>query len=177
MEAPGKVLGPRTALQALRRSAGRKTDGPYSRRSAGLQPRAARSPGNSATATSRSECTAFVFVSRYHQRRWSRGGAGSLLVARCLILSPEIATAAHVRSRGGGTSLRKTGWPYQAGALRERDQEIATLRMRCECPIVRICLAEGNAQEFGIDPVETLEALPSPDRPVSHAGTWRSGRR
>jgi len=69
----------------------------------------------------------------------------------------------------------------QADALHDRNEEIAILRQRCEALIARICIAEGNAQRLGIDPVELWKPLAMPDRSVSHAGggprrrgSWRT---
>jgi hypothetical protein len=71
--------------------------------------------------------------------------------------------------------LRETTRRSQADSLRDRDHEIAALRARCEGLVARICLAEGNAQRLGIDPVELWKSLAAPDRSISHAG--RPGRK
>jgi hypothetical protein len=83
-------------------------------------------------------------------------------------------TAAAKRQVGNGkASPREVTQRSQADALRGRDNEIAVLRARCEDLIARICIAEGNAQRLGIDPVELWKALPMPNRSVSHAGGSR----
>ena len=52
------------------------------------------------------------------------------------------------------TASRETQRRSQADAVHDRDQEIADLRERGESLVARICLAEGDAQRLGIDPVE-----------------------
>jgi hypothetical protein len=85
-------------------------------------------------------------------------------------LDIEIGAAAKQQSQSGRLSPRETGRRSQADSLRDRDHEIAALRGRCEGLVARICLAEGNAQRLGIDPVELWKPLVMPDRSVSHAG-------
>jgi hypothetical protein len=89
----------------------------------------------------------------------------------------DVAAAAQAQSRGDKMSPRETEQRSHADALREREREIAALRMRCEGLVARICLAEGNAQRLGIDPVELWKPLASPDRSVPHAGLPRGTRR
>jgi hypothetical protein len=88
-------------------------------------------------------------------------------------LDVEIAAAAKRQARNGKSSPREIAQRSQADALRSRDNEIAALRARCEGLVARICIAEGNAQRLGIDPVELWKPLPMPDRSVSHAGGAR----
>jgi len=96
-------------------------------------------------------------------------------------LDMEIAAAAEEQAKGSELSPREAQRRSQADALHDRDQEIATLRQRCECLVARICIAEGNAQRLGIDPVELWKPLMMPNRSVSHAaakqrgqGSWRT---
>ena len=65
----------------------------------------------------------------------------------------DVAVAAQVQGRGREESPRQTERRLHVDASREREREIAALRVRCE-GVARICLAEGNAQRLGIDPVE-----------------------
>ena len=88
-------------------------------------------------------------------------------------LDVEIASAAKRQARNGKASPREVAQRSQADALRIRDNEIAALRARCEGLVSRICIAEGNAQRLGIDPVELWKPLPMPNRSVSHAGGSR----
>jgi len=88
-------------------------------------------------------------------------------------LDVEIAAAAQQQARNGKASSREIAQRSQADALRNRDHEIATLRARCEGLVARICIAEGNAQRLGIDPIELWKPLPMPNRSVSHAGGAR----
>lgn len=88
-------------------------------------------------------------------------------------LDIEVATAAKQQTQGSKLSPRETIRRSQADSLRDRDREIAALRARCEGLVARICLAEGNAQRLGIDPVELWKTLPMPDRSVSHASGVR----
>jgi hypothetical protein len=88
-------------------------------------------------------------------------------------LDTEIAAAAKRQARNGAASPREFTQRSQADALRNRDNEIAVLRARCEGLVARICIAEGNAQRLGIDPVELWKPLRMPDRSVSHAGGTR----
>jgi hypothetical protein len=85
-------------------------------------------------------------------------------------LDIDIGTAAKAQAKAGKLPPRETGRRSQADALRDREQEIAALRQRCEGLVARICLAEGNAQRLGIDPAELWRPLAMPDRSVSHAG-------
>lgn len=94
-------------------------------------------------------------------------------------LDIEIAAAAEEQKKGAKPC--PTPQRSQADALHDRDEEIATLRQRCEGLVARICIAEGNAQRLGIDPVELWKPLAMPDRSVSHAGggprrrgSWRT---
>lgn len=94
-------------------------------------------------------------------------------------LDIEIVAAAEEQKKGDRPSPPQRR--SQADALHVRDEEIATLRQRCEGLVARICIAEGNAQRLGIDPVELWKPLPMPDRSVSHAGgrqrrqgSWRT---
>lgn len=89
----------------------------------------------------------------------------------------DVAVAAQVQGRGGKESPRQTEQRLHVDALREREREIATLRVRCDGLVARICLAEGNAQRLGIDPVELWKPLAMPNRSVSHAGSSRSSHR
>jgi hypothetical protein len=88
-------------------------------------------------------------------------------------LDQEIAAAATQQAKNGKFSARETARRSQSDALSDRDREIAELRQRCEGLIARICIAEGNAQRLGIDPVELWRPLAMPDRSVSHAGRGR----
>ena len=88
-------------------------------------------------------------------------------------LDVEVGAAAKQQGKAGRLSLRETGRRSQADALRDREQEIAALRQRCEGLVARICLAEGNAQRLGIDPAELWRPLSVPDRSVAHAGKFR----
>ncbi len=91
-------------------------------------------------------------------------------------LDIEVGKAAKQQVQAGRLSLRETARRSHIDALRDRDKEIAILRQRCEALVARVCLAEGNAQRLGIDPVELWRSLAMPDRSVSHAGEnskWR----
>ena len=88
-------------------------------------------------------------------------------------LDVEITSAAKRQARNGKSSPREIAQRSQADVLRSRDNEIAALRARCEGLVARLCIAEGNAQRLGIDPVELWKPLPSPDRSVPHAGGAR----
>ena len=66
-------------------------------------------------------------------------------------LDIEIAAAAKQQSTPDDLSQREVARRSQADALRDRDEQIAALRARCEGLVSRICLAEGNAQRLGID--------------------------
>lgn len=92
-------------------------------------------------------------------------------------LDIEVAVAAKQQAKAGKLPPRETERRSHADALRDRDQEIAALRRRCEGLIVRICLTEGNAQRLGIDPVELWKPLPVPDRSVPRGGGPRGRRR
>lgn len=85
-------------------------------------------------------------------------------------LDVEVGAASKQQGKAGRLSLRETQRRSQADAVRDRDQVIADLRQRCERLVARICLAEGNAQRLGIDPVELWKPLLMPDRSVSRAG-------
>jgi hypothetical protein len=85
-------------------------------------------------------------------------------------LDIDVGAAAKQQAQAGRLSLRETARRSQADSLRDRDHEIAALRARCEGLVARICLAEGNAQRLGIDPVELWKSLATPDRSISHAG-------
>ena len=85
-------------------------------------------------------------------------------------LDVEVGAAAKQQGKAGRLSLRETRRRSQADAVQDRDQVIADLRQRGERLVARICLAEGNAQRLGIDPVELWKPLLMPDRSVSHAG-------
>ena len=76
-------------------------------------------------------------------------------------LDVEIAAAAKRQATNGKASSREVALRSQADALRSRDNEIAALRVRCEGLVARICLAEGNAQRIGIDPVELGSPWPN----------------
>lgn len=84
-------------------------------------------------------------------------------------LDIEVGRAAKQQAQAGRRSPRETARRSQADSLRDRDREIAALRARCEGLVARICLAEGNAQRLGIDPVELWKPLAAPDHSVSHA--------
>ena len=93
-------------------------------------------------------------------------------------LDVEIAVAAKNQAKGGKISAREAQQRSHADALRTRDQEISELRHRCEEMVARICLAEGNAQRIGIDPVELWKPLAAPDRSIPHpGGKWNNRRR
>jgi hypothetical protein len=93
-------------------------------------------------------------------------------------LDVEIAVAAKNQAKGGKISAREAQQRPHADALRARDQEISELRHRCEELVARICLAEGNAQRIGIDPVELWKPLAAPDRSIPHpGGKWNNRRR
>ena len=91
-------------------------------------------------------------------------------------LDMEIAAAAEEQAKGSELSPRETQRRSQADALHDRDLEISALRQRCESLVARICIAEGNAQRLGIDPVELWKPLMMPNRSVSHAGSQQSGK-
>ena len=91
-------------------------------------------------------------------------------------LDMEIAAAAEEQAKGPELSPREVQRRSQADALHDRDQKIATLRQRCESLVARICIAEGNAQRLGIDPVELWKPLMMPNRSVSHAGAKQRGQ-
>jgi hypothetical protein len=84
-------------------------------------------------------------------------------------LHVEVATAAKEQAKAGEPPSQEKERRSHSDALRDRDQEIAALRQRCEGLIARVCLAEGNAQRLGIDPVELWKPLAVPDRSVSHS--------
>jgi hypothetical protein len=86
-------------------------------------------------------------------------------------LDVDIRAAVQAQAKAGKPSPRETERRSQADALRDRDQDIAILRTRCEGLVAQICLAEGNAQRLGIDPVELWKPLLVPDRSVSRAGS------
>ena len=85
-------------------------------------------------------------------------------------LDIEIGTAAKAQAKA---SPRDASRRSPADSLRDRDQEIASLRVRCEGLVARICIAEGNAQRLGIDPAELWKPLMMPDRSASRAGSPR----
>jgi hypothetical protein len=91
-------------------------------------------------------------------------------------LDIEIGAAAKQQSQSGRLSPPETARRSQADSLRDRDREIAALRARCESLVARICLAEGNAQRLGIDPVELWKPLAVPDRSIAHSGANRRPR-
>jgi len=88
----------------------------------------------------------------------------------------DIAVAAKQQSRGGKLSPQQAQRRSHTDALHQRDHEITLLRQKCEGLVAQICLAEGNAQRLGIDPAELWKPLPMPDRSVSRAGGWKTGR-
>jgi hypothetical protein len=88
-------------------------------------------------------------------------------------LDVEIGAAARAQAKSGKPTLRETQRRSQSDAIRDRDQEIEALRHRCEALVARICIAEGNAQRLGIDPVELWKPLAVPDRSVSHGGRFQ----
>lgn len=85
-------------------------------------------------------------------------------------LDVEVTSAAKLQAKAGTVSPREMQRRSQADAIGNRDQEIAALRIRCEALVARICLAEGNAQRLGIDPIELWKPLATPDRSVSRGG-------
>ena len=85
----------------------------------------------------------------------------------------EIGAAAQAQAKSGKPAPRETERRSHADAIRDRDQEIEALRNRCEALVARICIAEGNAQRLGIDPVELWKPLAAPDRSVSHGGRFQ----
>lgn len=91
-------------------------------------------------------------------------------------LDVDIAVAAKQQSRGGKLSPQQEQRRSHTDALHQRDHEITLLRQKCEGLVAQICLAEGNAQRLGIDPAELWKPLPMPDRSVSRAGGWKTGR-
>lgn len=91
-------------------------------------------------------------------------------------LDAEIAAAAKQQSTSGRLSPKQEQRRSHSDALHQRDQEITRLRQRCEGLVALICLAEGNAQRLGIDPIELWKPLPMPDRSVSRAGGWKPRR-
>ncbi len=92
-------------------------------------------------------------------------------------LDIEVSRAAKQQAHAGRLSPRETARRSQADAMHDRDQEIADLQRRCEGLVARICLAEGNAQRLGIDPVELWRPLAMPDRSIPHAGENSKRRR
>lgn len=91
-------------------------------------------------------------------------------------LDIEVGAAAKQQAQAGKLSLRETARRSQADSLLARDHEIASLRARCEGLVARICLAEGNAQRLGIDPVELWKPLAVPDRSIARSGANRRPR-
>jgi hypothetical protein len=91
-------------------------------------------------------------------------------------LDIEVGAAAKQQAQAGKLSLRETARRSQADSLVARDHEIAALRARCEGLVARICLAEGNAQRLGIDPVELWKPLAVPDRSIARSGANRRPR-
>lgn len=85
-------------------------------------------------------------------------------------LDEEIAAAAKRQARIGKLSSKEIERRSNQAALRARDKEIEAMRQRCEALIARVCLAEGNAQRLGIDPIELWKPLPLPDRSLPHTG-------
>ena len=91
-------------------------------------------------------------------------------------LDSEITAAAKQQARSGKIAPRELERLSHTEALKARDAEIAVLRQRCEGLVGQICLAEGNAQRLGIDPIEPWKPLPAPDRSMSRAGGWQTRR-
>jgi hypothetical protein len=85
-------------------------------------------------------------------------------------LDREIAEAAERQARHGKLSPQEIERRSRTDKLRARDLEFEAMRRRCEALIAKICLAEGNAQRLGIDPVELWKPLPVPDRTLPHTG-------
>jgi hypothetical protein len=85
----------------------------------------------------------------------------------------EISEVAERQAQKGKPSPKELKRRSDSDLLRQRDEEITAMRQRCEELIARVCLAEGNAQRLGIDPIELWQPLPVPDRSVSRAGQTR----
>ncbi len=90
-------------------------------------------------------------------------------------LDSIIRDASDRQARNGKLSPREIERRSYADMVRDRDNEIAAMRRRCEELIGRICLAEGNAQRLGLDPEQLWEPLRAPDRSVPHS--YRTNRR
>ena len=88
-------------------------------------------------------------------------------------LDEEITAAAERQARSGGFSQVDIDRRSVNEMLRVRDQELEAMRRRCEALVEQVCLAEGNAQRLGIDPVELWKPLPLPDRTLPHGGYRR----
>jgi hypothetical protein len=86
-------------------------------------------------------------------------------------LDAEIAEAAERQASHGKRSPREIERRCLSDMLRDRASEIENMRRRGEALIARICLAEGNAQQLGIDPTELWKPLPMPDRSLPFAGS------
>lgn len=84
-------------------------------------------------------------------------------------LDLEIAEAVRRQVQNGKLSPRQREHRSSMDLLRERDQEIESMRRRCEALIAQIALAEGNAQRLGIDPAELWKPLTVPDRSVPNS--------
>jgi hypothetical protein len=85
-------------------------------------------------------------------------------------LDAEIAIASERQTSDGKISARESGRRSYIKKLGERNCEIDAMRRRCEALLVRVCLAEGNAQRLGIDPAELWKPLSVPDRRLPHTG-------
>jgi hypothetical protein len=86
-------------------------------------------------------------------------------------LDAEIAEAAERQASNGKRSPKEIERRSLNDTLRDRASEIESMRRRCEALIARICLAEGNAQQLGIDPTELWKPIPMPDRSLPFTGT------
>ena len=86
-------------------------------------------------------------------------------------LDAEIAEAAERQASHSKQSPKETERRCLSDLLRDRASEIESMRRRCEALIARICIAEGNAQQLGIDPTELWKPIPMPDRSLPFAGS------
>jgi hypothetical protein len=92
-------------------------------------------------------------------------------------LDEDIAAASQRQASRGKPSPKEIEQRSIQNRLRARDEEIVSMRLRCEALIERACLAEGNAQRLGVDPAELWKPLPLSNRSLPHTGGRRRKRR
>lgn len=79
--------------------------------------------------------------------------------------------AAKLRQRANSASSPKKRARLDAESrIIELRRQAVEMTNKCEGLIVKICLAEGNAQRLGINPTELWRDLPLPNRSVPHTG-------